>query len=1314
MAKQRKQKNEEQRPETSGGTVLHQKLCISVDMENRRIYGHTEMKVLVPESGYIALYADNMVFSSITVDGNEAKYEYFPHHPFTEDDSSWCSVSCSKSAAEVACTTYMSSLTRETIPNLIIACCDKSNEIQSSVLQGNMDSNIQSTNAEHVVIDSNGLVEDKDAKIVCIDYWLERAEVGIHFGKNMLLTDNQIRRSHCWFPCMYNFSQHCLFDIELTVNSEFVAVSNGDLLYQVPSKDDPSRKTFVYKLDVPISAAWISLVVGPFEVLPDNHVGIISHMCLPSDLSKLQNTTGFFHSVFSHFEDYLSASFPFGSYKQVFIPPELCMSSINIGASMCLFSSQLLFDEKVIDQTIETRVKLAYALAKQWFGVYITAEEPSDEWLLEGLAGFLTDSFIKRFLGNNEARYRRYKANCAVYKADTTAATALSSSGTCSDLIGTQSIGIYGRIRSWKAVAVLQMLEKQMGPESFRKILQIIVYKAPEPGKTTRVLSTKEFRHLANKVGNLERPFLKEFFPRWIESCGCPILRMGLSYNKRRNMVELAVMRGCTAKAGSNCYSDNGNQNVDVAWPGMMSIRVHELDGMYDHPILPMAGEAWQLLEIQCHSKLAAKRIQKPKKGSKADGSDDNAETVPSQDMRASSDSPLLWIRVDPEMEYLAEIHFHQPVQMWINQLEKEKDVIAQALAIEALKNVPQLSFAVVNALNNFLGDSKAFWRVRIEAAYALAHTASEGTDWAGLMHLIKFYKGRRFDADTGLPRPNDFHDFPEYFVLEAIPHAVAMVRAVDNKSPREAVEFVLQLLKYNDNSGNMYSDVYWVAALVHSVSELEFSQQSLSFVPSLLKCIDRLLQFDSLMPSYNGILTINCIHTLVRVAIKMSAALPIDRVCDLIKPYRNFDRSSFKVRIEASKALLDLEYYCKGLDATICLFIKFLEEESSLRGQRKLAIHIMQLCQANAESKIENLLSCTTLRALLCLLASQKAYNNVFIRHYLFCILQIVAGRPPVLHGISKINVKELTTTEAVVEQPSRSASLKLKIARTPEMIADTNHSVDAPVGPEAAKEADTVSNYSERRTNILKIRVRQPASSSKAGDVDEPPELSRGALHEAELGPSSSMSVDAPMKGVVELPCSSYQNIEEVNSICDHESRMTSSFGSGKVGYKDEASRELQCTANSSYAAVDSLSPTSNRKSMAIMKPGEMPIVLDELGGKRKRKKEKKDKDDSKKHVDKNGKHRPDDPEHSERKRQKKEMKEMEKLQAQVERYESRIASVDTKPMGSSGDQSLGDSRKLEEIGLRDDLKPTALSSYGLQSGKAPRIKIKIKGKV
>ena len=177
-----------------------------------------------------------------------------------------------------------------------------------------------------------------------------------------------------------------------------------------------------------------------------------------------------------------------------------------------------------------------------------------------------------------------------------------------------------------------------------------------------------QFRHFANKVGNLERPFLKEFFPRWVESCGSPVLRcdilelhvaflfnyvlltsvlilsfferMGFSYNKRKNMVELAVLRGCTAAPDSNASVVNSrpeseNRDSEVGWPGMMSIRVHELDGTFDHPVLPMAGETWQLVEIQCHSKLAARRFQKPKKCSKHDGSDDNGDGTPALDIRS-------------------------------------------------------------------------------------------------------------------------------------------------------------------------------------------------------------------------------------------------------------------------------------------------------------------------------------------------------------------------------------------------------------------------------------------------------------------------------------------------------------------------------------------------------------------------------------------------------------------------------------------------------------------------------------------------------
>nr|KAJ0212002.1 hypothetical protein LSAT_V11C400217850 [Lactuca sativa] len=60
--------------------------------------------------------------------------------------------------------------------------------------------------------------------------------------------------------------------------------------------------------------------------------------------------------VVGHYEHYLSTKFPFGSYTQVFIDPEMAVSSLSLGASMSIFSSQILYEEKIIDQ-VESRLK---------------------------------------------------------------------------------------------------------------------------------------------------------------------------------------------------------------------------------------------------------------------------------------------------------------------------------------------------------------------------------------------------------------------------------------------------------------------------------------------------------------------------------------------------------------------------------------------------------------------------------------------------------------------------------------------------------------------------------------------------------------------------------------------------------------------------------------------------------------------------------------------------------------------------------------------------------------------------------------------
>eukprot|EP00250_Pteridium_aquilinum_P006300 c16246_g1_i1 orf=741-4946(+) len=1151
MAKFRRQKPGEQKDQglieserPPCAVVRHEKLCLKIDVPSHRLHGYAELKVVAPTKGVVGLHAQGLHIQRVLYDGVPTEYEVL--HTFEPDTLKAATYTSSiqklpvsaTEASDAGYSEYFKALEKELAPELLIfvpeSCIasQANHDVIQNVLkaesngagvdeQAGLDSTLNALRGEAL-----GQPEER-VKLVHVEYWLEKPPSGGHFLGNLFHTSNQLRRARCWFPCVDLDFQRCSYEMEFTVDSQYIAVSCGKLLYQVISKEGSHLKTYVYNLDIPVEARFISLVVAPLEVQAERQNTSISHFCIPTRGLHLQCTISFFYSVFSFYEDYLGASFPFGSYSHVFVDSELMMTSSSVGAAMTILSSHLLVDERIIDQTMNTRIKLAHALAQQWFGVYISPESPNDEWLLEGLCVFLTDLFIKRHFGNNEAYYRRFKANEAVCKADIEGSPPLSCH---SSMHGTQRYGVLGHIYSWKSGAVVQMLEKQMGPDGFRKILQRVILRAQDPVRKLRTLSAKEFRHFANRLGNLERPFLKEFFPRWVECPGCPVLRMGYEYSKRRNMVELAVYRSCTASS-EKVMEPKGDgvserqRGTDVGWPGMMSIRVHEIDGMYDHPSLPMAGDTYQLLEIHCHSKLAGRRIQRPKKGNRADGAED-PELQAAVDTRQSSiESPLLWLRADPQMEYLADIQLQQPEQMWINQLEKDKDVAAQLQAIAALSSLSQVSFAVLNALNSCLTDSKIFYRVRIEAAFALAMTADEANGLTGLSHLLAFYKGHRFDPDMGLPRPNDFRDLSEYFVLEVIPEAIANVRGADGKSPPEAVEFILQLLKHNDNSGNQFSDVFWLASIIKSVGSVEFGQQSLRALSRILKRLDRFLQYDRIMPSYNHLLTISCILTLIKLALKFSIVLPLDHIEKILSPFKDPKTAHWQVRAVVLQGLLELEIHLKGLDSGINLAFQLVSADPSMRVQTKVFAYILRVSTLLEELK--ETVKISTLGRLMLLLQSREAFNNTLLRHHAFCVLQVLAGRPATLFRVGMPDTSAKPTAKAAVRvekptaQESKGNTTSTK-TREPETSGEREQfrfrilSTGSQSLKDAAKDiAPSVSGTSsgkqesDRRVTVLKLRLK-PTTSAQDNVFED----ARNEGHGTGPVESSSISVDMGVK--------------------------------------------------------------------------------------------------------------------------------------------------------------------------------------------------------
>lgn len=81
------------------------------------------------------------------------------------------------------------------------------------------------------------------------------------------------------------------------------------------------------------------------------------------------------------------------------------------------------------------------------------------------------------------------------------------------------------------------------------------------------------------------------------------------------------------------------------------------------------------------------------------------------------------------------------------------------------------------------------------------------------------------------------------------------------------------------------------------------------------------------------------------------------------------------------------------------CVIYFNIVQPSLSTGQLKLGVHALRLCQIRSGSNSDTDVKSETLVALLRLLESPMSFNNVILRHYLFCILQVLAGRYFYLH---------------------------------------------------------------------------------------------------------------------------------------------------------------------------------------------------------------------------------------------------------------------------------------------------------------------------
>ncbi|XP_068149073.1 transcription initiation factor TFIID subunit 2 [Drosophila tropicalis] len=741
--------------------------------------------------------------------------------------------------------------------------------------------------------DGYSLIQEGRGLRIRIEFSLENPLSGMHFVIPPRSTDEETQQNcshmftNCyenstrlWFPCVDSFADPCTWRLEFTVDKNLTAVSCGELL-EVVMTPDLRKKTFHYSVTTPVCAPNIALAVGPFEIYVDPHMHEVTHFCLPGMLPLMKNTVRYLHEAFEFFEETLSTRYPFSCYKQVFV--DELDTDISAYATMSIASVNLLHSIAIIDQTYISRTFMSRAVAEQFFGCFITSHHWSDTWLAKGIAEYMCGLYSRKCFGNNEyrewvqtelARVVKYEEQYGGIILDCSQPPAplpVSSTNPAAAASKQQEINHYFPIKSLhtvspkyveamrrKAHLVIRMLEHRIGQELLIQVFN------KQLALATNAASTKIGAGLWSQLLISTNIFIKAIFTvtgkdmsvfmdQWVRTGGHAKFSLTSVFNRKRNTIELEIRQDFVNQRGVRKYN------------GPLLVQLQELDGTFKHTL--QIENTLVKADITCHSKS---RRNKKKKIPLCTGEEVD------MDLSAMDDSPVLWIRLDPEMILLRDLIIEQPDFQWQYQLRHERDVTAQFQAIQALQKYP--TNATRMALTDTIESERCFYKVRCQAAHSLTKVANQMVAaWSGPPAMLNIF--RKFFGSFSAPhiiKLNNFSNFQLYFLQKSIPVAMAGLRTSHGICPPEVMRFLFDLFKYNENSRNHYTDAYYRAALVEALGETltpvvsvamhgtQITTESLSTDAKLvLDEVTRLLNMEKHLPSYKYMVSVSCLKVI-------------------------------------------------------------------------------------------------------------------------------------------------------------------------------------------------------------------------------------------------------------------------------------------------------------------------------------------------------------------------------------------------------------------------------------------------------------------
>ncbi|WWC92779.1 uncharacterized protein L201_007738 [Kwoniella dendrophila CBS 6074] len=756
---------------------------------------------------------------------------------------------------------------------------------------------------------------------------------------HMFLSPTSYDAARIWTPCVDSLWERCTWELEFIVprhleggepgpeEEDFpvMVVSSGELMEQVTHPHDPNKVIFYYLQTNPTSVQHISFAAGPFEMhccsADESHKPILA-FCLPGELDKLKHSTSWLPRAMAFYAE--MGSYPFTDFKAVFVdkPRIDCATS----ATLAILSSDLLHPPQVIEQALEIRRILSLSLIQQWVGVNIIQRTLADTWLINGLALYIQAQFIRHLLGNNEYRFRLKKDIDRCVLQDQGSQWPLCVPGIIDppDANTTAFINL-------KAPLVLHILDRYIAKTGtslgLSQVIPRIFVASLSDELQGNSLSTQYFFRQCRKVSGLD---LQTFQDQWIFGSGCPRLSIRTNFIKKKLLVEFTVVQ--SQPANDHIQGLGEKLRKAAVWKrpthffeGSLTVRIHEADGApFEHLVdiktpsktfpLPF-NTKYKRTRRSGHIAARFSKMQDALAAGETNDEEDEARLQAADragvfayqpwedeeerrkwkvaewseieaDQMMGEGGGYEWIRIDPECEWLATIEYNEKPWCWVSQLQGDRDVVAQLEAINRMRAYP--SPVIASELARTVLVKNYYYRVRMEAARALAVYNVSECDYIGYFLVLKLFQHLYCHSPSDpeaeatdmecRPLPNNFTNFSDYFVKKSLIAAMPDLRDFATRTVWKNVrQILLDLLRMNDNTGNDWSDSYYLAAVITAIGNAftyGSAQQSLneneremeiSLLRESMEALDRVMTMDRLVPSYHNLVTKAGLQTYIK-----------------------------------------------------------------------------------------------------------------------------------------------------------------------------------------------------------------------------------------------------------------------------------------------------------------------------------------------------------------------------------------------------------------------------------------------------------------